>query len=199
MSHYNNNDNTISSPRELSISFLPTTRTNLFNRTITNQGGRFKSVVASPSPRHEVTPVVPNRSVSGGMETDDSFSHIGGSVDGTSKPSTIWYQSQYQISQVPDTKHVINSVCSNYLFPRVKFLNNRKDLSYSTDPNSICQHVISQCNLASFVNKEQWWSQNCKTVMSTLTSLRSNKATALRLAFFGELVLCVIEIVLKCD
>ena len=153
----NNNDNERNpkSDNVLRNTFIPTVRTNLFNRNITNESGMLKSDLGSP--RHEVTPVVPNRSVSGGMETDDSFSQIGGSVDGTSKPSTIWYQSQYQISQVPDTKHVINSVCSNYLFPRVKFLNNRKDLVYSLEANSICQHFISQCNLASFVNKQEWW------------------------------------------
>ena len=193
------NDSSKKSGNDLRNTFIPTARTNLFNRSITNESGRFKTAIASPSPRHEVTPVIPNRSVSGGMEADDTFSHIGGSVDGTSKPSTIWYQSQYQISQVPDTKHVINSVCSNYLFPRVKFINNRKDLVYSLEANSICQHVISQCNLASFVNKQEWWLKHCKMVMSTLTSLRSNKATALRLAFFGELVVGVIKIVLECN
>lgn len=136
------------------------------------------------------TPATPVRSISGHLEGDESFSHIGGSIGGSSKPSIIWYQSQFQMSQLTDIKHVINSVCSNYLFARVKFVNKRTDLGYSSHPNSICQHVISQCHLASHVNKESWWIENARYVMSTLTSLRSNRATALRLAFYGKWMIC---------
>ena len=136
------------------------------------------------SPKNDTT--IPTRCLSSMTEHSENYSKNEGLTEASSKPSAVWYQSQYQMSQMTDTKHVINAVCSNYLFARVKFVNKRKDLIYSTDPNSICQHVISQCHLAPFVNQKDWWIENAKHVMTTLTSLRSNRATALRLAFFGK-------------
>ena len=130
--------------------------------------------------------IVPVRSHSGPLEPVDNHSYVAGSTELSSKPSVIWYRSQYQMSQMADTKHVINAVCSNYLFARVKFVNKKKDLVFSKDPNSICYHVISQCHLAPFVNQQEWWLENCKHVMTTLTSLRSNRASTLRQAFFGK-------------
>ena len=65
----------------------------------------------------------------------------------------------------------------NIPFPRVKFLNKRRDLDYSDKRNSLCQHVIEHCNVPSAIDKAIWWQQNRKHVLATITLQQQGNGT----------------------
>ena len=102
----------------------------------------------------------------------NSFSNFGVSTLRSSpKPSDIWLEKEQLPKMVTDSCHKISTVCTNYLFPRVKFLNNKADLEFSYNRKSICQHVLERCNLAPTVYKQEWWKHNVKQLAVTMTSL----------------------------
>ena len=111
--------------------------------------------------------------------------------DNGTKPSEVWWSRDSFFLGITCDKQTIVTVCSTYLFPRVKFLNKRHDLDYSDKRNSLCQHVMEHCHVSPAVDKAIWWQQNRKHVLATITSLRSNKATALKNAFFGKFDYCI--------
>ena len=75
-------------------------------------------------------------------------------IPSTPKPTEILYTQESRAKTVADTQHIITSICKNYLFPRVKFLNHCTDLDFSFNQKSICQHVLLCCNLAQSVDKQ---------------------------------------------
>ena len=119
-------------------------------------------------------------SQSQGGDVSDSFSNFGASTLRSSpKPSDIWLAQEQLPNLVTDSRHTISTVCNNYLFPRVKFLNNKVDLEFSYNRKSICQHVLERCNLAPSVDKQERWKHNVKQLAVTMTSLRNNKTRSI--------------------
>ena len=135
-------------------------------------------------------------SQSQGGDVSDSFSNFGASTLRSSpKPSDIWLAQEQLPKLVTDSRHTISTVCNNYLFPRVKFLNNKVDLEFSYNRKSICQHVLERCNLAPSVDKQEWWKHNVKQLAVTMTSLRNNKTCSIRTSFYGKFS----DIMFKCS
>ena len=134
------------------------------------------------SPPNSVTPLPvhsqsqPEDSISGGF---------GSLLDLTPKPGEVWLK-RNEMMNVSLERQTINSVCANDLFPRVKFINKGLDMDYSENTRSICQFVMSRCNLSIEINHREWWERNRKHVINTITALRSNKMNALKWAFFGK-------------
>ena len=126
-------------------------------------------------------------SQSQGGDVSDSFNNFGASTLRSSpKPSDIWLAQEQLPKMVTDSRHTISTVCNNYLFPRIKFLNNKVDLDFSYNKKSICQHVLQRCNLAPSVDKQEWWKHNVKQLAVTMTSLRNNKTRSIRTSFYGK-------------
>ena len=83
-------------------------------------------------------------------------------------------------------KCVIRSIVSNYLFPRVKFLNRKDDMEYSDEKRDICGFILSHCNLKEN-EKRDFWSTYKKYVASTVSKLRCDRTKDMRKAFHGKL------------
>ena len=77
-------------------------------------------------------------------------------------------------------KQTIHSICTNELFPCVKFINRGYDVEFSENQKSICQFVLSRCNLSTETNQRDFWVRNRKFVINTIITLRSNKSAFLR-------------------
>ena len=125
---------------------------------------------------------------------DESVSNLGSSLldlSTPSRPREVW-ANMSRVGSVLDEKQTVNYVTTHYLFPKCKFLNNHSDMEYSKHPKSICQYVIDKCNVSTDTNQEQWWHLNKKHVKHTLANLRSNKAGAIRWAFYGKLLVGVL-------
>ena len=142
------------------------------------------------SPKNEIARTL--ATMRGKQGPDEIGSQLDASAnDNGTKPGEVWWSRDSLFSGITCDKQTIVTVCSTYLFPRVKFLNKRRDLDYSDKRNSLCQHVIEHCNVPAAIDKVIWWQQNRKHVLATITSLRSNKATALKNAFFGKCNYCI--------
>ena len=125
-------------------------------------------------------------SQSQGGNGSDSLSNFGASTLRSSpKPSDIWMAQEQLTKTVTDSQHTIATVCTNYLFPCVKFLHHKSDLEFSYNRKSICQHVLEQCNLAPSVNKQEWWNNNVRQLNITFTLMRNNKTRSIRTSFYG--------------
>ena len=150
----------------------------------------------TPSQASRATPRAARDSVSpipvgsfNASQPDDSISGLGGItssfLDSNPTPGEVWFRRENMMN-LGIEKQTIYNVCTNELFPRVKFLNKEHDLQYSEDAKSICQFVISRCNLGSMVDKQAWWRNNKKEVNNQITQQRNNKIAAMRWVFYGK-------------
>ena len=147
--------------------------------------GNIPSHLLAGLPNHHNHAVAAATRTNNGDESE-TFSQFGNSlIPSTPKPREIWYAQETNSKTVANTRHIITSICTNYLFPKVKFLNHRTDLDFSYNRKSICQHILHRCNLAPSINKQAWWSHNSKLLMMTLTSLRNNKTRSICSLFYG--------------
>ena len=137
------------------------------------------------SPKNQIARTLATMRANNMPEDVRSNLDVSGGDHGT-KPDEVWWSRDSLFSGITCDKQTIVTVCSTYLFPRVKFLNKQRDMDYSDKRNSLCQHVIEHCNVSTGIDKAIWWQQNRKHVLATITSLCSNKATALKNAFFGK-------------
>ena len=122
-------------------------------------------------------------------QPDDSISGLGGLtgsfLDSNPRPGEVWFCRENMVNHGIE-KQTIYNVCTNELFPRVKFLNKEHDLQYSEDVKSICHFVMSRCNLGSMVDRKAWWNDHKQDVNYQITQQRNNKIAALRWAFYGK-------------
>ena len=161
---------------------------------------RMSMLVNRPSPNIQQTLVtnIPQQLVavlpsvnhsssqSQGGNGSDSFSNFAAlTLHSSPKSSDIWLAQEQLTKTVTDSQHTIATVCTNYLFPCVKFLHHKSDLEFSYNRKSICQHVLEQCNLAPSVNKQEWWNNNVRQLNVTFTSMRNNKTHSIHTSFYG--------------
>lgn len=127
----------------------------------------------------------PLKSTSSYQEPDEITSQ--GSQGLSSRPTQEIVISQAStVSVFSNSKAVIQQVCANYLWPKMKFIDRKVDLVYNTKKRSICQKVLQQLQLPEGTDEEEWWSRHLKYVLSSMTSLRGNRASAIQKAFFGK-------------
>ena len=148
---------------------------------------RASSVASKDHKRSQCGIMAPIPVVSG-AQPDETLSMLGGSfLDLQSKPNEVWCRRDTMMNSSAIGKQTIHSICTNELFPCVKFINRGYDVEFSENWKSICQFVLSRCNLSSETNQREFWVRNRKYVINTITTLRSNKSASLRWAFFGKL------------
>ena len=114
-------------------------------------------------------------------------------MDLQSKPNEVWCRRDTMMNSSAIEKQTIHSICTNELIPRVKFINRGYDVEFSENWKSICQFVLSRCNLSSDTNQREFWVRNRKYVINTITTLRSNKSASLRWHFLvslGSVLFC---------
>ena len=89
-------------------------------------------------------------------------------------------------------RKALHDVCVYDLFAKVKFINrNGREMDYSTYDKSICQFVISKCNLDQLTDPKAWWETHRKVVVQKITAERSNRSAAMRWGFYGKFV-CIL-------
>ena len=98
--------------------------------------------------------------------------------------------------QPPDlpSSLTINQFTAMHVFPKVKFYgkgNNDTLLDWSTTNNSICQFVLTGCNVPTN-KRHNYWPIAAKLIHKKITILRNDRPICIRKAFFGKF-LCVIE------
>ena len=127
----------------------------------------------------------PLKTSSSFQEPDETTSQ--GSHGLSSRPTQEIIISQLStVSVFSNSRAMIQQICANYLWPKMKFIDSKVDLLYSRKNRSICQKVLQQLNLPEETNEEDWWSRHSKYVLSSMTSLRGNRASAIQKAFFGK-------------
>ena len=95
----------------------------------------------------------------------------------------MWCGSQAE-SMVDRT--TVNLVVTAEVFPKVKFVDRDTDLAFTENKKSICQFVISRCNLHADINIATWWKHVQKYVAQTINRLRNDRNTAMKWAVLGK-------------
>ena len=102
-----------------------------------------------------------------------------------STPRTVWCEQHDGLSGKREQASV-NLVVTGKVFPKVKFVDRDTQLMYSTEKHSICQFVISECNLQPEVTEELWWKTAKIYVGAAINRLRNDRNTAMKWATFGK-------------
>jgi hypothetical protein len=80
----------------------------------------------------------------------------------------------------------VNLVVTAQVFPKVKFVDRDTDLAFTDNKKSICQFVISHCNLHADIIRTDWWKQVQKYVAQTINRLQNDRNTAMKWAVLGN-------------
>ena len=83
-------------------------------------------------------------------------------------------------------RYAVHAVVASQLFPRVKFLDRKKDLDYSEQEGTICKFVMERCNISLNLDSKAFWDKAKKWVSASIARLRSDKSTSMRNAFHGK-------------
>ena len=92
---------------------------------------------------------------------------------------------------------IILSFTKLYVFPKLKFIIKVSDdprMQWSTHPQSLCQYVLKGCNInfdpkTPLQHQQQQWFAIRKVVADKITSLRNDKSSAIRIAFYGKMIM----------
>ena len=81
---------------------------------------------------------------------------------------------------------LLNLIVTNFLFSRVKFLDNKFDLKYSAKENSVSHFVLGMLPMRTDVDLQMYWNKIKRFISECITRLRSEKTVAIRKAFHGK-------------
>ena len=103
-----------------------------------------------------------------------------------SKPSHVWCGNHALTPESMGDRTTVNLVVTAEVFSKVKFVDRDTDLAFTENKKSICQFVISRCNLHADIIITDWWKQVQKYVAQTITRLRNDRNTAMMWAVVGN-------------
>jgi hypothetical protein len=103
-----------------------------------------------------------------------------------SKPSHVWCANHAVTPTSMGDHTTVNLVVTAEVFPKVKFVDRDTDLAYTEDEKSICQFVITRCNLHTDIIMPEWWKQVQKYIAQTINRLRNDRNTAMKWAVLGK-------------
>ena len=109
------------------------------------------SSVASKDPKRSHCGITAPIPVVSGAQPDETLSMLGGSfLDLQSKPNEVWCRRDTMMNSLTIEKQTIHSICTNELFPCVKFINRGYDVEFSENRKSFaslcCQGAILALN-----------------------------------------------------
>ena len=107
-----------------------------------------------------------------------------------SAPGLVWCHNR-NVNSASVDQTAINAVVTGSVFPKVKIVDKESQLSYSADKKTICQFVITRCNLQPDVIEAEWWRSAQNYVNQTINRLRNDRNTAMKGAMIGKLQLGV--------
>ena len=158
----------------------------LSNKAATSSRTNVSVIATSKSASMRSTTgfVSPNgkSSLEGGEEDEQ---HEEDGSENRSKPSHVWLEQHTltDISTVDQT--TVNLVVTDTVFPKVKFVDRDTQLVFSNEKRSICQYVITRCNLHTDISPHEWWKHTQKYVAQTINRLRNDRNTAMKWAILG--------------
>jgi hypothetical protein len=79
------------------------------------------------------------------------------------------------------------SMRSTGFVPKIKFVDQDTQLMFSNERDSVCQFVISRCNLHPNISPHEWWKHTHKYVNQTINRLLNDRNTAMMWATLGQL------------
>ena len=82
--------------------------------------------------------------------------------------------------------YILSLIATNFLFPRVKFLDYKIDLQYCQRQNTVSHFVLGMLLMRKDVNLQTYWKKIKKYIGRCITRLRSEKTVAIRNAFHGK-------------
>ena len=103
-----------------------------------------------------------------------------------SKPSHVWCGNHALTPESMGDRTTVNLVVTAEVFSKVKFVDRDTDLAFTEDKKSICQFVISRCNLHADIIITDWWKQVQKYVAQTINRLQNERNTAMKWAVLGN-------------
>jgi hypothetical protein len=103
-----------------------------------------------------------------------------------SKPSHVWCANHALTPQSMGDKTTVKLVVTTQVFHKVKFVDRDTDLAFSEEKKSICQYVISHCNVHTDIIITDWWKQVRTYVSQAITRLRNDRNTAMKWAVLGN-------------
>jgi len=120
-------------------------------------------------------------------EQEEDNSTANESANG-SKPSNIFYDKHKLTPASTGDQTTVILVVTEWVFPKVKFVDRDIQLMFSTDKHSICQFVSQRCNLHSDISLPHWWKQVNKFVSQSINRLRNDRNTAMKWATLGKML-----------
>jgi hypothetical protein len=126
-----------------------------------------------------VSPLVKSSAYTDDQEEDDMDTS-------RSKPSHVWCANHAVTPESMGDRTTVNLVVTAQVFPKVKFVDRDTDLAFTEDKKSICQFVISRCNLHTDIIIMDWWKRVQKYVVQTINRLRNDRNTAMKWAVLGN-------------
>ena len=103
-----------------------------------------------------------------------------------SKPSHVWCANHEVTPDSLIDRTTVALVVTAQVFPKVKFVDRDTELAFTEDKKSLCQFVISRCNLHADIIVTDWWKQVQKYVAQTINRLRNDRNTAMKWAVLGN-------------
>ena len=128
--------------------------------------------------------VSPNCKSSSLRESEEQEEEI---TETGSKPNEVWLE-QHTLTDI-STRDLttVNLVVTDAVFPKMKFVDRDTQLMFSNERDSVCQFVISRCNLHANILLHEWWKHTHKYVNQTINRLRNDRNTAMKWATLGKL------------
>jgi hypothetical protein len=118
---------------------------------------------------------------------EDSEQHGKEDTETGSKPNHVWLK-QHMLTGISTSDiTTVNLAVTEAVFPKVKFVDRDTQLVFSNEKNSVCQFVITRCNLHTNVAPNEWWKHTQKYVNQTINRLRNDRNTAMKWATLGKL------------
>jgi hypothetical protein len=126
-----------------------------------------------------VSPLIKSSAYTDDQEEDDTDTS-------KSKPSCVWYAKHAVTPESMGDRATVTLVVTGQVFPKVKFVDRDTDLAFTEDKQSICQFVISRCNLHADIIITDWWKQVQNNVAQTINHLQNDRNTAMKWAVLGN-------------
>jgi len=177
------------SRRSVAHSAPPRITSNATQRVMVMQRPNQLVLPAQPNTTNEATAVETNNLTHGDTATHTS------ATDNTTDISSITNElpttTATTTNLIFDTEAIrfnLLDVVKTYLFPLVKFINNKGELDYCVNPQSISQIVLNHLNIPLDPNiRRLCWLQIWRHVPKYLNSKRTTIVKAINTCFTGEL------------
>jgi hypothetical protein len=105
---------------------------------------------------------------------EGSEQHDEEDMEAGSKPNHVWLE-QHMLTGISTSDiTMLNLVVTESVFPKMKFVDQDTQLVFSNEMNSLCQFVITRCNLHTNISPNEWLKHTQKYVNQTINRLRND-------------------------